>query len=38
MKPRFGGAVILADARVVVAVCAANVSRNVTIQKFPESG
>jgi len=38
IKPRFGGAVILADVRVVVAVCAANMSRNVTIQKFPESG
>jgi hypothetical protein len=38
MKPRFGGAVILADVRVVVAVCAANASRNVTIKKFPESG
>ena len=38
MKPRFGGAVIVAGVRVVVAACAAKHPHNAIIQKFLESG
>jgi len=38
MKPRFGGAVMVADVRVVVAACAAKHPHNAIIQKFLESG